>query len=799
MGDHPSLARFMEARSALAERASAPHPTARPSGAEMSRYLTRLLDDALIALAQEGPDGSFALVAVGGYGRREQARHSDVDVMVLVESDRHAEAAVRTLYPLWDAALKVGHSVRTVAQVAEAARANIETYTSILDARFLAGSSRLYARFLEERRALVQKTRPWLREELAMRRAELVHEQPWQLLAVDLKHGRGGLRGLHAIHWLAAAEAVAGGDQDAPDAHDGPHPARTLPPHLREAREYLTLTRHAVHACVDRPSDVYRPEVAGHAARWLDVDAFEWSHGLYAHMREVDAATEVALLPPPPRPRWRWTWPSRSPASPPGVEATAGLGTGDGNPDALASLRRAIDGVRAGGPLDSLPPAPWLERLLPEWEALRARPHIAPFHIHPVDVHAMRTLVEARTVMEEDEFESGTPEVARGFGRPDEVLLAAMLHDIGKGFAGVEHPTAGAVIAERFAARAGLPAAQAARLVAAVRHHLLLPAVATRRDIADPEVIRETADLAGDVPTLQLLYVLAVADARASGPNVWNQWKAQLMRSLYQRVLAVLEAEQPGVGPAIQGVADALADRFPAEVVRAHLESLEAGYLVSTPPAAVGDHIALIEEARQAGGAAARYDRLGAIDRVTIVAPDRPGLLQDIAGTLAGFSASMLGGVAYTRTDGIAIEVWHVGDALGVGIDERRWSRILAALPVAALGEYDVTDRLEEVQRSYPQPPRREDIETKVHLDNTASREYSVLEISAPDRRGLLYAVTRALYELRINIHLAKVDTIGPEVFDAFYIRRESGARIEAPDEVDRLERRIEDVLAALD
>ena len=179
--------------------------------------------------------------------------------------------------------------------------------------------------------------------------------------------------------------------------------------------------------------------------------------------------------------------------------------------------------------------------------------------------------------------------------------------------------------------------------------------------------------------------------------------------------------------------------------------------------------------------------------------PDRPGLLQDIAGTLAGFSVSMLGGVAYTRVDGIAIEVWHVADALGVGIDERRWGRILEAIPLAARGEYDIRDRLDEVRRSYPQPPKRQDIETKVHVDNRASRDYSVLEISAPDRRGLLYAVTRALHELRIDIHLAKVDTIGPEVFDAFYIRRENGSRIEEPDEIERLQRRIASVLAGLD
>src|SRR5690606_26312049 len=149
----------------------------------------------------------------------------------------------------------------------------------------------------------------------------------------------------------------------------------------------------------------------------------------------------------------------------------------------------------------------------------------------------------------------------------------------------------------------------------------------------------------------------------------------------------------------------------------------------------------------------------------------------------------------------VAIEVWHVNDALSGGtaaIDDRRWERILDALPRAACEEFDVEARLEEVRRAYPRQPRREDIGAHVHLDNQASRDYSVLEVSAPDRRGLLYEVTKALHALRIDIHLAKVDTIGPEVFDAFYISRENGSRIEAADEVERLTRRVEAVLEDL-
>lgn len=796
---HPALARFLEARSAAAGRASlgipalaaSPPPEGVPTtgeaplgrGAALSAHLTEHLDAAVAELA-EGV-GGVAVVAVGGYGRGELARHSDVDLMVLVGAGTE-DRAVRMLYPLWDASLKVGHSVRSVGDTVAAAKENVETYTSLLDARLVAGDEALFEAFLSTRRKLVRGSRSWLRDQLAALWAERVRTEPWQLLAVDVKTSRGGLRGLHALHWLAAADGIAA------DAPERPRSAV-----LDEAHEALTLTRHAVHALVDRPNDTYRPEYAREVADWLGVDAFEWGRALYRHMRVVDAAVCAAFADgaPSEAPRRRW-WPRRArSAAAPAHE-----------PSALGALQATLEGIAPGGSLEPVGAPSWLA-LLPEWETLRARPHIAPFHIHPVDVHAARTVAEARWVMAQDEFGARTPEVATALGRPDEVLLAALLHDIGKGHAGVEHPAAGAVIAERFGARAGLGAAATQRLVAAVRHHLLLPAVATRRDIADPEVIHETAEAVGDLDTLRLLYVLSVADARASGPNVWNQWKAQLMRALFDRVSAVLDARASDVpresAPSVEAVAEALAGRVPPEVVRAHLAGLDATYLLSTPPERVADHIDLIEEAARAEGrTAARREALGEIDRVTLVSPDRPGLLQDVAGTLAGFNASMLGGVAYTRADGVAIQVWHVGDALnngGSGIDDRRWARILDALPRAARRQFDIEERLAEVRRSYPQPPRRADIETKVHLDNRASRDYSVLEVSAPDRRGLLYAVTKALHDLRIDIHLAKVDTIGPEVFDAFYIRRESGARIEEPDEAARLIARIEGVLAALD
>lgn len=762
---HPALARFLEARADRTERVAA------RAGYELCHVLTDLLDEALRELV--GDAQTFALVAVGGYGRRAQSRHSDVDVMVLI--DGADEGALRALYPLWDANLKVGHSVRTVAQAMTAAEQNVETFTALLDARFIAGNRALYDRLLRDRRKMVRGRRGWMRSELAARRAALREKEPWQLLSVDLKNSRGGLRDIHALHWLDAADAIAD-DQPVPP----------LPHDVATAELHLVRTRNAVHALTERPSDVYRPDQANDIAKWLGgVDSLEWGRTLYASMRLVDAAAEARLAERPSRFRFPWQRSSTPSATP------------DPSGGDLDQVRAALRTMGPGGALDPLPRSAALDRLLPEWEVLRARPHIAPFHIHPVDVHVARAVSEARAVMASDEFDSGTPRVAEEFGDPDEVLLAAFMHDIGKGHGG-NHSDVGAVIAERFVTRAGLSGEQGLRLVASVRQHLLLPNVATRRDIADPTVIEETAKRIGDARTLRLLYLLSVADARASGPNVWSQWKAQLMRAFYQRLLRVLEAEAPDAQmPTIEGVAEALRTRFAPETVRAHLAGMGPDYLLSTPAAVVGDHISLIAQAAANGGTAARQDRLGTLDRLTVVTPDRPGLIQTIAGTLAGFNANVLGGVAHTRDDGIAIEVWHVSDALGVGIDERRWHRILTTVPAALHGEFQIDERLAEVRATYPAPPMA-DVPTVVHIDNAASRDYTILEVSTADRRGLLYGVTKLLHERGIDIHLAKVDTIGPEVVDAFYIRRENGRRIDDPDEIERLRTAVTDLLESL-
>ena len=774
---HPALAPFLD-RLAIVD----PGPVGE-AGLVRCQQNADALDAALTGLAAEQRgELEFAVVAVGGYGRREQSRHSDIDVMLLVPRGADEAAATRLLYPLWDAGLKVGHSVRTVGEIGEAAD-HLETFTALLDARLVAGDGALFEQLEVALTRLTRSRRQKLLTGLRERHDLLQHAEPWQLQATDLKNARGGLRQLQFIHWLARAEQRAG-------ERTGP----TLSAELHAARERLLATRQAVHALAERPTDTFRDDLAIRVASWLGEETTSCARALYGAMRTVDRAASEALAARPGGRRWWQLWHRSAAASPPAREPETA-------PSDLEALRRALRRVADESvmvDLDPLPRAAWLERLIPEWEAIRARRHIAPFHIHPVDSHLLRTVAEAAHIAEHDNGDrSGSVEVAAEVGDRDELLLAAFLHDIGKGRE-EEHSAAGAVIAERFCARAGLDAAATQRLVTTVEQHLLLPAVATRRDIADPRVISEVAEAVGTPRVLQLLYLVAIADSRATGPDVWSAWKAQLMRSLYERVLAVLVeigAESLDTASSLERAQAALADRFSPEAVAEHAGQIEPGYLLSTPAETVGDHMELVAQARE-HGVGVRRDELSGIDRLTIVCEDRPGLLQTLAGTLAAHQANVLGGVAYTRDDGMAIEVWHVSDALGHGIDDRRWSRILEAIPGALDGSYALEERLARVREMYPAPPAT--IAPVVHVENTASDEYSVLEVTAQDQPGLLHAITHALSEIGIDIHLAKVDTLGPEVFDAFYVRRENGRRIEDRDEIERVEQRVLDAIAGL-
>ena len=740
-------------------------------GRTLCRAYSDLVDEwlaELVAAAEaECGEGGVALVAVGGYGRAELSLQSDIDV-VLLHTGRSDIGALadKVWYPIWDEGLKLGHAVRTPKEALALAGDDLDTATSLLQVRHLAGDEDLTDDLA--RRALEQwqkRAKRWL-DELS-RRVRSRHEAAGEvafLLEPDLKEGRGGLRDVHALRWAEAARSLLWAGDD---------------PVLDEAYGALLSARVELHRRTGRPGDrLLLEEQDAVAAALHDESADTLMHRLAAAARTIawrsdDAwqRIEASLSGP-------LGWRSRR-------DKALGAGlvlrdgevhlTADANPAADATLvlraaaAAAADDTRihrsslerlaqTAGPLPDPWPAevraalvdlllaghraiPIVEALdqmglwvsvLPEWEAVRSKPQRNAYHRFTVDRHLMEAAANAAQL------------VART-DRPDLLVLGALLHDIGKGYPG-DHTEVGIELLGAIGPRMGFPPGDVAVLQAMVRHHLLLPDVATRRDLDDPATIEGVAEEVGDVLTLGLLAGLTEADSLATGPAAWGKWKSDLVRELVARVAHVLAG----------GRADEVRDDFPNAQ---QVELLRGGRQVIQ----------------------------GEADRITVVAADRQGLFSRVTGVLALHGLAVLD-AAVTSADGMALEVLRVESSFGPTI---AWDKVVGDLERVLEGRLALQARLAERAKVYGGRPSRRPVHEppRVVVDNQASRDATVVEVHAVDSIGVLYRITRALAELELNIVSAKVQTLGDRVVDAFYVRDMAGEKLLDPATLVEVER----------
>jgi [protein-PII] uridylyltransferase len=289
----------------------------------------------------------------------------------------------------------------------------------------------------------------------------------------------------------------------------------------------------------------------------------------------------------------------------------------------------------------------------------------------------------------------------------------------------------------RIGARMGFPPEDVATLVAMVEHHLLLPDVATRRDLDDPGTIQLVAEAAGDLPTLRLLAALTEGDSLATGPAAWGGWKAQLVADLVARTSHVLDGGDLG---------DVPREPFPTE---AQLQLMAAGTQVLD----------------------------GRDDTLTVVTADRPGVFAKVAGVLALHGLAVLDANAYSSDDGMALARFRVESSFGPVIP---WDRVVGDLERCFAGRLALGARLHDRARAYAprRPAAGTPVRTGVSFDNRASAVATVVDVLAPDSIGVLHRVTRALADLDVDIRSAKVTTIGPQAVDAFYVRDASGGKL---------------------
>ncbi|MEU5159276.1 [protein-PII] uridylyltransferase [Streptomyces sp. NPDC020875] len=770
------------------------------------------------------------LIAVGGYGRAELSPRSDLDLLLLHdgEADPRALAALadRVWYPVWDLGIALDHAVRTPTEARATASTDLKAHLGLLDARTVstdpAGlAAPLRTAVLADWRARAPALLPELAElcrERADRHGELRH-----LLEPDLKEARGGLRDATALRAVAASWLA-----DAP--RDG----------LDTARRTLLDTRDALHLTTGRATDRLALQDQDQIAAALgepDADtllrrvceaAGTIAYAADVTWREVHRVLRARRA----RPRLRALLtggthrpaPERAPLADGAVEQDGEVWlarTARPEHDPVLPLRTAAAAARAGLPLSrhtartlagSAPPlpVPWpaeareefvtllgagppavpvwealdaeglITRLLPVWDHVRHRPQRNAVHRWTVDRHLIETAVRAAAL-------------TRRVHRPDLLLVAALLHDIGKGLPG-DHATAGAPLARDTALRMGFGTADAAVVETLVRHHLLLITTATRRDLDDPATVRAVADAVGTTGTLELLHALTEADALATGPAAWSGWRARIVAELADRTTAVLGGARPG--PAGSGAPGADAERLAVEAYRTGGPVLA---LRARTDAAPGDPATAREPATGTGaGTEGASEPVGAVLRIAL--PDRPGILPAVAGVLALHRLTVrsadlreipLPPSVGPDTTPVTVLDWRIAAEYGALPTA---DRLRADLVRALDGTLAVRDRLAERDAAQPRRRGAEPPPPRVTVAADASRHATVIEVRAPDAPGLLHRVGLALEEAGVRVRSARVSTLGGDAVDAFYVTGVRGGPLEGP-AAEQLARAVETAL----
>jgi [protein-PII] uridylyltransferase len=458
---------------------------------------------------------------------------------------------------------------------------------------------------------------------------------------------------------------------------------------------------------------------------------------------------------------------------------------------AFARVLRAGD--RGAAALELLDRLDLLRRYLPAWGDVRCRPQRDPYHLFTVDAHLTQTLRAMGRLLaghgaDADPFQA---EAVKHVSDPDALLLGALLHDIGKNGEG-GHVEVGARVVDETLDRIGLPPGPRDLVRAMVVQHLLLPDTATRRDLTDENLVIDVAAAVGSAERLAALYLLAKADAEATGPAAWTPWRRALLWELVGKVQRVLEREELGeelgerLGLRVDRLRALLAAEPPADV-EGFLRRMPRAYLLAVDPSRAARHFATIVP--PVGANEVRAVHLEGLrpgtHELLVVAQDRPGLLSWIAGSLALAGLSILTAQVFTTEDGVAVDVFEVEGVWEPEVVERRWREFRTTLRRAIEGSLSLEHLVGEKRRWYPSPAA--DVPVSISIQNDASDFATVIEVGAPDRIGLLYDLTRTLADEGVDVHLAKVATYDGRVIDAFYVRDGLGRKLEDASSAERL------------
>jgi [protein-PII] uridylyltransferase len=789
----------------------------------------------------------LAVVAVGGYGRGELAPFSDIDLLFLFpwKQTAHGEQIVEyMLYVLWDLGLKVGHSTRSIDDCMRLAKRDLTIRTALLEARYLYGEQSL---FLEMRKAFGDQVisgaaMDFVTGKLAERDAR--HDKMGDsryYVEPNIKDGKGGLRDLQTLYWIAKFAYQV--DSVADLVHrDVLNKAEAR--NFSKDQNFLWSVRFHLHYISGRAEERLTFDVQtmiaermGYAERASASGVERFMKHYYIVAKDVGdltrifcAAIEAENMSKPiirlPRlrrsrdlmgfqtDRDRLTVADEDQfATDPiamirlfYVAHNEGL---DIHPHALRlvtqNLKRIDKNLRADPEANRMfvematsidTPEMVLTRMneagvfgkfLRDFGRVVGQTQHDMYHVYTVDEHTIQA-IGLLAKIERGELRDDHPvasEVIHKISSRRALYMSVLFHDIAKGRGG-DHSVLGARVAKRVCPRLGLDAEESETVEWLVNEHLLMSDVAQKRDLNDAKTIHDFVGVVQSPERLRLLLCLTVVDMRATGPNVWNNWKAQLLRELYHAAGDLMSGGQltnaraDRVEAAKNGLREALGD-WPATDIDAHLERGYAGYWLTFDTDTLSHHARLMREAENEAQPLTIRTRVRVdidVTELTIYTQDHPGLFSRVAGAISAVDANIVDAKVFTTPSGMALETFWLQDNNGSALSA---SGTLAKLTVqierALAGQMKRSEPhtqhtfIPERIKIFKVPPR-------VIVNNQASATHTVIEINGRDRPGFLYLVTGALFTLSLQISSAKISTFGERAVDVFYVKDGFGMKI---------------------
>jgi [protein-PII] uridylyltransferase len=812
------------------------------SGHALLRSHSRLVDEFILehfqTVEMSGAAESVALVALGGYGRQELFPFSDIDLMLLFRpgfGDEVGKVADAILYPLWDTGLDVGHGVRTVAESLQHAGEDFFFRVAMLDARLIGGSQLLFfellsgyrEKFIEGEREEFVRSMKIFRDERRTRFGSHSY-----LLEPNIKEGKGGLRDIQAMLWTAK---VVFGLEGLTGIVNAGILIEQEQSEFVNSWEALIKIRNRLHYISRRKNDQLYfeqqeelAEALGYKSRKGALGVEIFMREMYAHLQTVAIITdlffehvdEVLGL------AGKGEGQDRDRVIEKGIELRNGyihltaahedlrvrphllmrvfLASARTGAPIHHRARKAItanlelinDKVRTSSRmskafldilehsqdvlyvLELMLETGLLVAYIPEFAGVITLAQHDIYHIYTVDRHSLQAVAELHKVIGRES------NVYLAVTSPQILMVAMLFHDIGKGMHN-DHSVIGAGLIKGIGKRLGFGDSECESLSFLVQYHLFMPENALRRDLNDGSFIKRCAETIGTADRLAMLYLISIADSKATGPSAWSDWKAALMLEMFLRIHPYLELAhldhkgagvidrqmEQGVIWLREQVADLLRDD---EDIRMDINNLSADYLLSFAPETVAEHVRIhrdhyrIIRQKSLVFAKDKKDKWSLL----VVTSDQPGLLAKICGVMALHNLTVLNAQIFTWCDATVVDVIEVRSTDGLKFKEKDWHALNRDLDLAINHRLGLGHRL--YQKLSSMYGRRKELqgrqEPKVIIDNETSDAYTVVEVHAPDRPGQLYHITQTLADFGINIHKAFIATEVEQLIDVFYV-----------------------------